>query len=174
MKNVANTPDNRKPDENAENPTQEILTKLTPFLRPEKRNEAERVVGMILHKSHSGPLPAPEDLAAYEAICSGAAHRIITMAESNMDHRHAMEKTLVKSEYGLRTRGQWLAISALVSMLAVIGFAFWLGQPIAAGILGSATLIAVTGMFLGREKKAPVQRTGSTPKKQIKNSARRK
>ncbi|WP_425568861.1 hypothetical protein [Stakelama sediminis] len=31
----------------------------------------------------------------------------MTMAEDNMKHRHAMESGLVKSEYGLRTRGQW-------------------------------------------------------------------
>ncbi len=85
-------------------PTQEIVAKLKPFLRPEKQQEAERVVGMILHKSHSGPLPPPEDLAHYDAICPGAADRIITMAESNMEHRQSMEKTLIKSEYGFGYR----------------------------------------------------------------------
>ncbi|WP_425506349.1 DUF2335 domain-containing protein [Stakelama sediminis] len=88
-------------------PTQEIVSKLKPLLRPEKRGEAELLIGTVLHKFHSGPLPAPEDLAHYDEISPGAADRIITMAEDNMKHRHAMESGLVKSEYGLRTRGQW-------------------------------------------------------------------
>jgi uncharacterized membrane protein len=117
---VADAHDGDNAEENSTTPAQEILTKLTPLLRPDKRNEAERVVGMILHKFHSGPLPAPEDLAHYDAICPGAANRIISMAENSMNHRQTMEKTLVKSEYGLRTRGQWLAIAALITMLAVI------------------------------------------------------
>ncbi|MDP9413523.1 MAG: DUF2335 domain-containing protein [Pseudomonadota bacterium] len=137
-----------------ETPAQEIVNKLTPILRPEQRREAERVIGMVLQKTHSGPLPAPEDLAHYDAICPGAANRIITMAESNMGHRQAMERTLVRTEYGLRTRGQWLALIALFAMLAVIAFTFWIGQPIAGAVLGSATLIAVTGMFLGRDSQA--------------------
>lgn len=171
---MADAPDGGKADDSSATPAQEILSKLTPLLRPDKRNEAERVVGMILHKSHSGPLPAPEDLAHYDVICPGAADRIISMAESNMDHRQTMERTLIKSEYGLRTRGQWLAIAALVAMLFVIAFAFWLGQPLAAGILGSATLIAITGMFLGREKEPQEPMPNPSPKKSGKHAGRRK
>jgi uncharacterized membrane protein len=159
-------------DNKAESPTQEIVARLTPFLKPEKRREAEQVVGMILHKSHSGPLPCPEDLAHYDAISPGAANRIIAMAESNMVHRHTMESAVVRSEYGLRTRGQWLAILALLAMLSVIVFAFWIGQPIAAGVLGSATLISVTGMFLNREKEAVEEK--QSPPKVTKNRTRRK
>ena len=113
LKNVAEDDGRKVSDDATVSPTQEIVSKLTPLLRPDKRNEAERVIGMVLHKTHSGPLPAPEDLAHYDAICPGAANRIITMAENNMEHRQSMEKTLVRSEYGLRTRGQWLAITAL-------------------------------------------------------------
>jgi len=120
---------------------------------------------MVLHKSHRGPLPAPESLAHYEEICPGAADRIIKMAESNMEHRQSMEKTLVRSEYGLRSRGQWLAIIALFAMLSVIAFTFWIGQPIAGSVLGSATLIAVTGMFLGRSKPASEQDVPKPPAK---------
>lgn len=155
-------------------PTQEIVSKLTPLLRPDKRNEAERVIGMVLHKFHSGPLPAPEDLAHYDEICPGAANRIIAMAESNMGHRQSMEKTMIQSEYGLRTRGQWLAITALFAMLAVIAFTFWLGQPIAGAVLGSATLIAVTGMFLGREKESVEQKPKAPPAKQSRGRGKRK
>lgn len=153
-------------------PSQEIAAKLRPYLRPDKLREADEIVGMILHKSHSGPLPAPEDLAHYDAISPGAAHRIITMAESNMAHRHSMENTLVKSEYGLRTRGQYLAIVALFAMLAVIAFTFWLGQPIAGSILGGAVIVAVVGMFLGRDKET--EKPPEPAPKQIRGRSKRK
>jgi uncharacterized membrane protein len=153
--NVDKPPEGNLPVEVPDTTAQEIVKKLTPILRPEKRQEAERVVGMVLQRIHSGPLPAPEDLANYDAICPGAADRIISMAEGNMSHRQSMETQLVRSEYGLRRRGQWLALIALFAMLAVIAFTFWLGQPIAGSVLGSATLIAVTGMFLGRDQQAP-------------------
>lgn len=170
---MADLPESASPSEGQESPTQEIVTRLTPLLKPEKRQEAERLVGMVLRKTHSGPLPAPEDLGHYEEICPGAADRIISMAEGNMQHRQAMEKSLVSKEYGMRSRGQWLALVALFAMLALIGFTFWLGQPIAGAILGGGTLVAVTGMFLGRDKeteeKAPPQ-----PQPKIKRQPKRR
>lgn len=160
---MAKPPEGNLPAEAKDQATQEILDQLTSLVRPEKRNEAARVVGMILQKSHSGPLPAPEDLAHYEEICPGAADRIISMAEQNMDHRQGLEATLVAREYGLRTRGQWMALVALFAMLSVIAFTFWLEQPIAGSVLGSATLIAVTGMFLRRDKEATAPESASRP-----------
>jgi uncharacterized membrane protein len=171
---VAKPPEGGSPADAADSPTQEIVKKLTPILRPDKRQEAERVIGMVLQKSHSGPLPAPEDLAEYDAVCPGAANRIITMAESNMDHRQSMEKTLINSEYGLRTRGQWLALVALFAMLGVIAFTFWLGQPIAGSVLGSATLIAVTGMFLGRDRENSDPEPAPPQRKATKSRGKRK
>lgn len=158
----------------ATSPTQEIVTKLRPLLRPDKSDEAERVIGTVLHKFHSGPLPAPEDLAQYETISPGAAHRIISMAERNMEHRHSMEKALVEREYGLRTRGQWLAIMALFSMITLIAFTFWLGQPIAGSILGGATLAAITGMFLGHQKEAQEERPPKAPANPSKRPGKRR
>lgn len=171
----ASLADDGNADDSEKSSTQEIVARLKPLFRPEKQQEAERVIGMILHKSHSGPLPPPEDLAHYDEISPGAANRIITMAESNMEHRQSMEQTLVKSEYGLRSRGQMLAIIALFAMLAVIAFTFWLGQPIAGSVLGSATLVAVTGMFLGRDKeKTEPSPPPPPPNKQVRNRQKRR
>lgn len=136
-------------------PTKEIIQKLTPTLRPDKRVEAERVIATIVQKLHSGPLPAPEDLAHYEQICPGAAERIIAMAEQQENHRQTMEGNHLKWEYRLQSRGQWFAIGALVAMLLLVGFTFYLGQPIAASVLGAGTIAAVVGMFLKREQPEP-------------------
>lgn len=168
--------DSDKPTQSDEapSPAQEIVSKLSPMLRPDKKGEAERVIGMVLTKTYRGPLPAPEDLAHYEQICPGAADRIINMAEANMSHRHSMEKTLLKSDYGLRSRGQWFALVALFAMLSVIAFTFWLGQPIAGSILGGATLATVTGMFLARDKEVPEEKQPPASTKQQQGKGRKK
>lgn len=133
-------------------PTKEILQKLNPTLRPEKRADAERVIATFVQKLHVGPLPAPEDLAHYDAVCPGAAQRIIAMAETQATHRQSIESNHLRWEYGLQSRGQWFALAALVAMLILIGFTFYIGQPIAASILGGATIVAVVGMFLNRDR----------------------
>ncbi|MBU7579816.1 MAG: DUF2335 domain-containing protein [Porphyrobacter sp.] len=166
-------PDKMPSAEPATTSAHEIVAKLTPMLRPDKRGEAERVIAMSLTKIHSGPLPAPDDLAHYEAISPGAAERIISMAEANMNHRHAMERTIVQSEYGLRSRGQWLALAALVAMLGVIAFTFWIGHPVEAAILGGGTLATVTGLFLARDKEAKVEEEAPPSKKPQRNKGRR-
>lgn len=40
---------------------------------------------------HEGPLPPPEDLQRYEALTSGAAERIIRLAEDEAAHRRRLE-----------------------------------------------------------------------------------
>ncbi len=161
-----------------EQPARELVEKLKPVLRPERKQEAERVIGMMMQKFHQGPLPAPEDLAHYEQICPGSAERIIAMAERNQIHRHELEAESLKCEYRLQSRGQWLAISALAAMLLLIGFTFWLGQPIAGSILGGGVLVAIVGMFLTRGRSADEdqdrRRSGPDQKQRQAPSKRRK
>ena len=102
------------------------------------------------------------------------AGRIIAMAEQNMAHRQSMETTLVSKEYGLRTRGQWLAFAALLAILVVVAFTFWLGQPIAAGLLGGATIVAIVGMFLGRDRAREEAKQTQVPEKPGRAKSRRK
>ncbi|MBI1386662.1 MAG: DUF2335 domain-containing protein [Rhizobiales bacterium] len=45
----------------------------------------------IMQKSHSGPLPAAEDFAAYGEVLPSAPERILAMAEGNQVHRHKLE-----------------------------------------------------------------------------------
>ena len=172
--NVADSSRDLTPSGGQQTPEQELVDKLTPLIRPEKKQDVARVVGTVLRKVHSGPLPAPEDLGQYEAICPGAAGRIIAMAEQNMAHRQSMETTLVSKEYGLRTRGQWLAFAALLAILVVVAFTFWLGQPIAAGLLGGATIVAIVGMFLGRDRAREEAKQTQVPEKPGRAKSRRK
>lgn len=108
----------------------------------------------LVRSAWSGPLPPPDDLAAYERILPGAAARAFAMAERALDIREAREnivRTAVEGQVHIQTiiaegdrevlrRGQYLAagISCLVAILAagglfitpwaVIGFAVPLSQ----------------------------------------------
>jgi len=58
------------------------------------------LVGISLSKREmfSGPLPPPEMLGKYEEICSGAADRIIKMAETQSSHRQKLENKVISSD----------------------------------------------------------------------------
>ena len=54
---------------------------------------------------------------------------VIAMAETQATHRQSIESN--RPEVGIRaaSRGQWFALAALVAMLILIGFTFYIGQP---------------------------------------------
>lgn len=149
-------------DQSEQNPvdpaTKAIVQRVEPLLRPDKRQEGMQIVTALIQKSHQGPLPTPEDYGGYEAVLPGAAERILTMAESNLDHRQSLERDIFDAEHSLQSRGQWFAIIALLAMLSLIGFTFWMGQPIAGSILGGATIAAIVGMFLRSSQAQPKER----------------
>ncbi|SRR6266446_2754465 len=45
-----------------------------------------------------GPLPPPALLAKYDEIHPGLANRLVCMAESEAQHRHEMEKTVLNAD----------------------------------------------------------------------------
>lgn len=52
---------------------------------------------VIRNSQFAGPLPPPEQLKGYEEVLSGAADRIIKMAEDQAHHRQQIETIVVKS-----------------------------------------------------------------------------
>ena len=71
----------------------------------------------VTASTYSGPLPPAEAFEKYEAVCPGAADRIIAMAERQAAHRQEIEKTVVNS--GSRN-SQMGIISALILAIAVL------------------------------------------------------
>jgi uncharacterized membrane protein len=127
-------------------------------------NKVGMVIETVSSKTISGPIPSPEALQQYETICPGAADRIISMAEKNMAHRHSMEEELLSSEFKLRKTGQLYGLIALILLLSVVAFTFYLKMPISAGILGSVTILSVVAMFLNRESVPSAKSTPDEPK----------
>lgn len=96
----------------------------------------------------SGPLPAPQDLARYDAVCPGAANRIITMAESQSNHRQTLEALALPAAIKAEERGQrnglMISLAGLCVALA-LGLA---GKELAAGFIGGGGLVSLAAVFV--------------------------
>ena len=83
---------------------------------------AEQLVGITHTQSielSAGPLPHPRFFQAYDDTLPGAAHRILTMAERQQEHRHARQSVRLASDASRETRGQWMAFAIVI--VALIG-----------------------------------------------------
>ena len=99
---------------------------------------------MTYVQRQSGPLPPSQELKGYEEVLTGAAERILQMAEEESRHRRTIEKDIVRAEISAETRGQWLGAG-----LAVIGVsggvvAAVLGSP---GLGASLSIVSLAGAF---------------------------
>lgn len=123
-----------------------LVEQLEPYIKPNSRLEFERVLTTVLRKSHSGPLPAPEDLEHYGQIVDRGAERIFDMTEREQAHRHLMERRTVRGEFGIRILGQIGAIATVASLAALTAYCASIGQPVVAG--GIVAIGTVAGVFL--------------------------
>ncbi len=98
---------------------------------------------------YTGPLPPPAYLAEYEALHSGLANRIVSMAESQASHRRAMEASVVKANIEAQRQG---GRSALIVSLAVLALAAYMAH-LGMGGLSLAAVVAnltvLAGVFIG-------------------------
>jgi uncharacterized membrane protein len=113
------------------------------------------------YTSHTGPLPAPETYREYAEIIPDGANRIMSMAEAEQAHRHAMQR----EESKRRDREQDRADNGLksASLIGVVGFTvaalFGALDHAAAGTtLAGATLVSLTWSFLAGTSTAKAAR----------------
>jgi len=120
-------------------------------LVPQKARDevVRRVTTAVYSEFFSGPIAHPRHLREYESICPGAADRIVSMAEKNMDHRVGIENKIVDAEIADQKRGMYLGAGCLALLLVLALLSAWLtGSEVVPGLfLGSAVLGAV-GMFI--------------------------
>lgn len=100
--------------------------------------------GMVFHQ---GPLPPAEELERLERVLPGSADRYFQIAEREQTHRHRMESTVVRREFGLRSLGQWLALAALCLVILAVCYIAQLGDTASAAAFGTATVLGVVAIF---------------------------
>lgn len=62
----------------------------------------QRQGGVVVSKTHSGPLPDPQTLREYDDLIPGSATEIIKMASDQAQHRREMERMALAADSSAR------------------------------------------------------------------------
>ncbi|MDE2760073.1 MAG: DUF2335 domain-containing protein [Paracoccaceae bacterium] len=81
------------------------------------------------------PVPPPILLEEYEKIQQGMTNRIMTMAESEMSHRHQWEKNVLIAQKTDVKRASWLGFIIAIASLLAACFCAYINQPLIAILL---------------------------------------
>ena len=115
----------KKPTRKTSKPNNEIIGKdnelenvhQTINKLPEEKREL--LVEQMMSISYSGPIPHPSDFQQYESVLPGAADRILSMAEKQLEHRQTLEKSVILSDVENSKRGQWFGF--IIALVCTIG-----------------------------------------------------
>lgn len=99
----------------------------------------ERVVA--LSARYEGPLPPAQQLAAYDQIREDLVERIVTMAEAEQAHAHAMERRRIN--VGIAS----MAIAGLIAIAGIVAGAYLLANDkelvgLGSFLIGLAPIVA--------------------------------
>ena len=95
-----------------------------------------------------GPLPPPDALAQYEEAVPGAGDRMLQVYERQVEHRHRMESALVSDGSAQARRGIVAGTIVALAVLCLAGYALYLGEPAAAGVLGAVDIIGIVWAYI--------------------------
>lgn len=104
-------------------------------------------------RQFAGPLPSPDMLQQYENTQPGLADRIVTMAESEQQHRHQLETKNVDGLISKDARGQKFAFAITCLITTISAFLIFAGSPVLGSLFGGATVIALASLFLDAKQK---------------------
>lgn len=114
------------------------------------------LAGITKITTFSGPIPPPELLRGYEDILPGAADRIISMTEKQLDHRTSMESTIVNRTLTQKNTGMIFGFLIVLCILGIVVLLIFEGYITLAAILGTTTLLGVASIFvLGAKPNRP-------------------
>lgn len=116
--------------------------------RQENQPEAPDAGLTVRVDQFHGPLPPPDFFEQYEATLPGAAERILQMAERQAAHRQGAETFALARESRRADMGLILGTLAAVAVLALAGYAFFLGEPVIGGLVGVAPIASIVGAYL--------------------------
>lgn len=86
---------------------------LAPVAVRNREATAARRIVFEQSTAHAGPLPAPETLAAYDALLPGLADRIVTLAEGYAKHVTTHEANMLAAA---KERMRWDGVSELAGV----------------------------------------------------------
>jgi|GEM_PF-938286 len=120
-------------------------------MKPDQRTKLVRSISII--SSHSGPLPAPEDLRQYAEQIPNGGERIMALTENQAAHRMEVEKNIMVLGPKETARGQLYALIIGLAGLSTAGYIASLGMAGTSGLIGTGALCTLAVGFLGNRKK---------------------
>ena len=130
---------------------------------PAENSQANTRFSLLQATAHrSGPLPIPEEFAHYDRVVPGAAERILRMAESELQHRHEVEKSAIVSSdqtesiaYRALARGQYVGLAlSIICVLSATGTAIYgVHWSVSFALVGVPMLVTVRTLVNATTKK---------------------
>lgn len=145
-------------------PDEVLIGVIADRFQREPNEEVKKVVQIVAEQSFSGPIPPPSMLREYNAVDEGLANRIVTMAETQQNHRQQLESNSVEAAIKTESRGQHYAL--IVSVLIIAGSMYLIGtgKEISGSILAGGTLTGLAYIFItGRKKEKPSAKKTDEP-----------
>ena len=109
----------------------------------------QRITQIAVSEQFFGPMPHPKHLREYNLILPGAAERILSMAERNLDHNIQGNKAALKAEIDDRKRGMHYGAGLFGALiLGAFGSLFVTESEIIPGLFLGAAAIGGVGAFI--------------------------
>ncbi|WP_185829282.1 DUF2335 domain-containing protein [Sphingomonas ginkgonis] len=110
------------------------------------------MIGLVAEERFSGPIAHPRHLREYESILPGSADRIISMAESNLQHNHDMQRMALDGDIKDTRDGRLYGFLALALLIVGAILSAYLGhEKLAIAFLGAGALGTVGAIIRGRK-----------------------
>ena len=147
-----------------------IPPELIEYIPEEKREEI--ISRIVLQEQYSGPLAHPRIVAGYERYLPGSADRILTMTETQLNHRIKQEdrgqQAAIERDKRAMNRGFVLALA----LMLLSAFALYLGSDLVGFGFVATSVVSLAGVFLYshrstrqelREKREALQQPSRPP-----------
>ena len=129
--------------------------------QPNKHKHTPQMqVNHVQSSTFSGPLPPPDIMDGYNRIVPNAAERIIAVFESEVIHRHELERLQATGDEKDRSRSLLLVFSGqifgfLLAMAFVASGAFLIfnNKQISGTVISTTAMVGIVAAFLRSNKK---------------------
>lgn len=131
-----------------------LVSQKTPVIEPKviakehKKFRAEILEIKTFLEHFSGPLPPPDAFAKYDKALTGAANRILIMAEKQLEHRQKVEKKIINSNIVNERIGLIFGLVVALSALAAAMYCAHLGQTWPAVAIGGGSIAGLVAAFV--------------------------
>ncbi len=111
-------------------------------------NPEQKAQIQVTKTTFEGPLPAPQILADYDKVYTGAAGIIIKEFKENSKYIRDANQKAMNAQIEKEKRGQYMAYSILIGILIVVCISLIMGNTTFAGVSGVAFIALSAKSFI--------------------------